>query len=531
MNLLEIAVSAPIRQTLTYGLPETLAEKDSDNVERSLIGRRVLVPLSGRKVTGYVLSENAEGSTDFKIRNIIKVLDSSPLFPVNLIPLFQWISNYYHYPLGEVIKAALPSGLSPKSVRYLELMEAGRPLLTTENTSLPEEVVSTLLNAGRLTVTATRDLLSSELHKTYTQKLIKKGALSLCESVKGDSVREKLETCYRLGQNLPDSLDAEESEQDKFTLYRKQLSVQTGFEIKLSEAKTLYYMRSLNNKNVNGKIPRKELTTLYSGAAQAVRSLKEKGLIEEEKDRVFRSPLGEQLEFFPAPLALTEEQEKVLAEILPAIESRCYSPFLLHGVTGAGKTEVYLQAAAATLSVGRSVLVIVPEIALATQLEAHFVSRFSDQVVLLHSGLSAAEKFDQWSLALNGQAKIVIGARSAIFAPLVDPGLIVVDEEHDGGLKQDDNLRYNGRDLAVVRARQQGAVVLLSSATPSVVSYHNALNGKYRLLTMEKRVGDRSLPHVTLIDLRNKIPGRKKVFSAPRLNRHLSKILKKGTRV
>ena len=138
---------------------------------------------------------------------------------------------------------------------------------------------------------------------------------------------------------------------------------------------------------------------------------------------------------------------------------------------------------------GRDVIVLVPEIALATQLEAHFVSRFGDMVVLQHSGLSTAEKYDQYHLALFGKAKIVIGARSAIFAPLKDPGLIIVDEEHDSGFKQDDSFRYQGRDIAVVRAKHHGATVILGSATPSVTSYTNAKEGKYQLLVMDKRVG------------------------------------------
>jgi len=177
---------------------------------------------------------------------------------------------------------------------------------------------------------------------------------------------------------------------------------------------------------------------------------------------------------------------------------------LLHGVTGSGKTEVYLRAAEETLALGRDVLILVPEIALATQLEAHFVSRFGDMVVLLHSGLSPGERFDQWTLAATGQAKIVIGARSAVFAPLADPGLIVVDEEHDSAYKQEDGLRYQGRDLAILRARYNKAVVILGSGTPTITSFAKAQNGKFRLLSMKKRVENRPLPSVKLVDLRDK---------------------------
>lgn len=528
MSLLEIAVAAPLEQTLTYRLPDDLPGAVGTAGPEPLVGRRVLVPLGRRKVTGYILAENAPEQVDFKIRDILEILDAQPLFHAGIIPLFQWIARYYHYPLGEVVKSALPGGLSPRSVKYLQLTDSGRQLLMRRQINPVGEWVEDLLEAGRLSATATRKLLSTARGKQYVQQLVQDGAVVLHESLTQDTVREKLETCYRIAPTLPEPRCSVAADQDVFRSYQRQLRDHCGRSLKLSETKTLYYLRSLKTDSLAASTPRKELLALYSGASKAVRALAEQGFVQEEKSRVFRSPLGEQLEFFPAPLSLTKEQQKALDEIYPALESHEYKPFLLHGVTGSGKTEVYLQAAAKTLACGRSVLVIVPEIALATQLEAHFVSRFGDQVVLLHSGLTAAEKFDQWSLALSGQANIVIGARSAIFAPLKDPGLIVVDEEHDGGLKQDDNLRYNGRDLAVVRAKQQRSVVLLASATPSVVSYHNALTGKYRLLTMEKRVGDRPLPRVSLIDLRQSMPGRKRSLFRPPLASALKANLERG---
>lgn len=528
MTLLEIAVAAPLEQTLTYRLPPALCPQDEASDPLPYIGRRVLVPLGGRKVTGYVLAENVASSGDFTLRDILQILDRQPLFPPELIPLFRWIGSYYHYPLGEVIRAALPAGLSPRSVKYLQLTEHGRAQLWSPD-DCGQKWLTTLREAGRLSAAATKELLSCETSRREIERLQKEGVLQVTECLTSDTVREKREICYRLSMAVPTPVENPGDEDRTFYAgYQQELFEELGGSLKLSEAKTLYYMTRLHAKSADGTLPRKEVLELYAGAGKALKTLMEKGLVQEEARRVFRSPLGERLEFFPAPAVLTSEQQAVLAEILPAIDGRTYTPFLLHGVTGSGKTEVYLQAAAATLGQGRSVLVIVPEIALATQLEAHFVSRFGEQVVLLHSGLTATERFDQWSLALSGAAKIVIGARSAVFAPLADLGLIVVDEEHDSGLKQDDSLRYNGRDLAVVRARQQGAVVLLASATPSVVSYHNALTGKYRLLTMENRVGDRPLPRVTLIDLRQKELGRKRGLFRRQLAEALTANLERG---
>ena len=246
------------------------------------------------------------------------------------------------------------------------------------------------------------------------------------------------------------------------------------------------------------------------------------------KTRVYRSPFGEQLIFYPRPDRLTTEQSEALEKIAEALALKEFKTFLLHGITGCGKTEIYLRAAEITLEAGRDVLILVPEIALATQLEAHLVSRFGELVVLQHSSMTKAERFDQYDMALTGRAKIVVGARSALFAPLQDPGLIVVDEEHDAGFKQDDNFRYHGRDLAVVRAKFHGAVVILGSATPSVTSYANAKSGKYKLLSMTKRVGDRSLPEVTIVDLNQDKPDKRNTIIRTMLRERLESNLERG---
>jgi primosomal protein N' (replication factor Y) len=262
-------------------------------------------------------------------------------------------------------------------------------------------------------------------------------------------------------------------------------------------------------------IARRELITLFAGAGKALKGLEAKGLVTVEEKTLYRNPFGEELLAAAEPIALTAEQQVALDIVLPYLRRKKFTPFLLHGVTGSGKTEIYLRAAAATLQESRSVLVLVPEIALATQLESCFLSRFGDQVALLHSGLSPGEFYDQWQRILQGKARVVIGARSAVFAPLADPGLIVVDEEHDSSYKQDDGFRYHARDIAVLRASQSGSVVLLGSATPSISSKFNAETGKYRLLTLNKRINERPLPAVEIVDLRaiKTVSGRPPLFS------------------
>lgn len=513
MMLLEVAVAAPIAKTLTYKYD--CSRLTPDNIQ-DIVGRRALVPLGRRKVTGYILGEAGTVEKGVKVRAINYLLDDTPLFHEEIIDLFRWAAKYYHYPIGEVIKTALPAGLTPHSVRILYLVENRREeFIQTMGETLPDWGTR-LIADGRLTSAKSRELLAGKKYRKSIKGFIAKGLVQIEESLVLDTVREKRETCYLLNTELPVEITNGEIPDRKNYKTVQGAFLQHGKGLKLSEAKTLYYLHRFSTVKGNIRVPRKELVDAYSGASATLPTLIENGLVRQVQKRVFRSPLGEQLPYFAKPSHLTTGQQQVLDKIIPAIEERGYFPFLLHGVTGSGKTEVYLRAAEKTLECGRDVLVLVPEIAIATQLEAHFVSRFDEKVVLLHSGLSKSEKYDQYHLALSGSAKIVIGARSAVFAPLGDIGLIVVDEEHDSSLKQDDNLRYNGRDLAIVRGKRCGATVLLGSATPSVVSYHNCLTGKYTLLSLPDRVGDRKLPAVTVIDLTKGMPADKKnLFRLP----------------
>ncbi|WP_163336606.1 primosomal protein N' [Desulfopila sp. IMCC35008] len=516
MMLLEVAVAAPIGKTLTYKYDDSCLP--SGDV-KDIVGRRALVPLGRRRITGYILGEAGSVEKGVKVREISCLLDDTPLFHREIIDLFRWTAKYYHYPIGEVIKTALPAGLTPHSVKILSLFEDKHDeFILNIGENLPDWGEK-LITVGRLTSSQSQELLTGKKYRKSINDLIEKGVLRIEDSLVLDTVREKRETCYFLKTELPDELtQGEAPDRTNYKKVQKDI-LHNGSGLKLSEAKTLYYLHRFSTAKGNNRVPRKELVDAYSGASATIPALIENGFVEQVEKRVFRSPLGEQLPYFAKPINLTTGQQQVLEKIIPAIEVKQYAPFLLHGITGSGKTEVYLRAAEKTLDCGRDVLVLVPEIAIATQLEAHFVSRFEEKVVLLHSGLSKSEKYDQYHLALSGSAKIVIGARSAVFAPLKDIGLIVVDEEHDSSLKQDDKLRYNGRDLAIVRAKRCGATVLLGSATPSVISYHNCMTGKYTLLSLPDRVGDRKLPAVTVIDLTKGTPADKKnLFRLPLKN-------------
>ena len=505
MNLYEVAVAAPLYHSLTYGQPENQAEILSPGV-------RVLVPLGNRFVTGYLLGPAVQDTdtSGFQVKTIVDQLDPEPLFPAELISFFRWIADYYHHPLGEVIRTALPGGLIVRSGWDVVLTDSGRQNLPNvlQKVRKKEAWMEQLLDKGRL-LPGTANTLR---RKSSTRRLLKKwqeaGWLEIRDVRIEPRIRIKKQTMVGLTPALIEKLGHD--------LPLESAAIDRVVEtLKKSEAKTLQLF--FRHNAGRALVPRPELTRRYKGAGKALHGLVDRGLVTLEEQRCYRDPFGNTPPYFARPETLTQEQEKVLSQLIDAVDRQVFQAFLLFGVTGCGKTEVYLQAAARCLSLDKTVLVLVPEIALASQVEAHLYSRFGDTLALLHSGLSSGERFDQWQRILKKKARIVIGARSAVFAPLTDLGLIIVDEEHEPAYKQDNGLRYNGRDLAVLRARFADCPVLLGSATPSVTSFHNAQTGKYHLLTMRRRVHNQAMPEVTIVDLGKQKRSRPDLFFSDQL--------------
>jgi primosomal protein N' (replication factor Y) len=251
-----------------------------------------------------------------------------------------------------------------------------------------------------------------------------------------------------------------------------------------------------------GEVFYSELTKMFKSPSKAIQSLESSGLIATSNREVIRDLSARpELKAYPKP-ELTSHQEAVLNEILRGIHSKRFSPFLIHGVTGSGKTEVYLRAIEEVMNQGREAIVLVPEISLTPQLLSRFKDRFGENLSLLHSGLGRGERYDQWRRIWKGEVKIALGARSAIFAPFRNLGIIVVDEEHDPSYKQEEKLKYHARDLAVVRAKQDEVTLLLGSATPSLESFHNAERGKFHLLSLPERIEGKPLPRVEVVDMK-----------------------------
>ena len=461
-NYIDVAVALPVFGTFTYRVPENLQNDVST-------GKRVLVPFGRRRVTGYVLGPGKScGHTEIKF--VQEVLDHRPLFPATLIPFFNWISAYYLHPIGEVIKSALPGGLNLYEYSVFSLTEKGERALQGEGHDDPEGEVLACLKTGSARLKDLGRVLQKNISERLIAEMEKKGWVAQKYELRGARTRPRMERFVSLHHLDPSFKD--------FTGGRRKI------------------MAALSSVD---EVPLKNLKAVVPNAATLIRSLKKAGYVRTRYKRVFRDPLGESILPDKAPV-LTAEQLNVVTTISASLE-RGFSTYLLAGVTGSGKTEVYLQLAEAALTKGYSALVLVPEIALISQMERCFRSRFGERIAVMHSGLSPGERYDQWIRILNGETPIVIGARSAIFAPLDRIGLIVVDEEHDTSYKQESGLRYNARDLAVVRAKEHGCIALLGSATPSIQSAYNADTKKFIELSLNDRVEKQPLPEIRIVDL------------------------------
>ncbi|UQZ88759.1 primosomal protein N' [Deltaproteobacteria bacterium Smac51] len=492
--LAQVAVDAAVPEFYTYLIPTELEEE-------AAVGQAAVVPLGRREVVGYLMALGHSGrdSNDpsmARLRPIRTILRPEPLFGPSLSRLINFISHYYFYPPGLCAKDILPGGLSPKTEDYITLSgdQPARTLLGEE-----AELLARLADAppDGLAVTG----LEKEGFAAAIKKLASAGSIRRTCRLAGKSSRMNFEWWVGPAENPPETpprLGPKERELWEL--------VNTG------PAKPMSYYASYI------KDP---LTKARSLEAKGLAVLSQKEIFRDDPERAIFQ------DHAPAPKP-TAQQAAALEPILSAIREKRHQGFLLFGVTGSGKTEVYLRAAAETLTLGREVLWLAPEIGLTMGLEGLLRNRLgTERVAVLHSALTPGQRHDQWLRIRRGLAPVVLGARSAVFAPLENLGLVVVDEEHDWAYKQDDGLRYNGRDLAMWRAREAGAALILGSATPSLENYQAALNGRLTLLTMKDRAGAAILPEVELLNQSDEPARLRKVLSPP-LRKDLSDTLDRG---
>ena len=474
-----VMVHAPVG-LLDYNIPASW-------VDAVQVGTAVRVPLGPRQMTGYVVATSDDAHPDgITLKDLAQLDPDRPALPEQVIRLLLFGAQYYCVPIGEMLAVALPSMARPPSSRFV---------LTLEGTALGQDPDASAAQAVEVpaptrTICALAHKHPGGLHVKAVER-----ALGLTRVQANHRLRQ---LCKKgllrkaTGQSKPRqaALYTRLADRDASVLGPRQAGARSLWE----------------QMPIGVGLSAAQLAALDAKAPTRIKALHKAGLVERATHVVRQAPHA-----FPEAMSesaqqaaqrpLTDEQSKSLAAIVRAVDGRDFHAFLLHGVTGSGKTEVYLRAIAATIAAGRTALILVPEIALTPQLGSLFRERFGSQVATFHSGLSAAQRRDEWERVAQGDALIGLGARSALFLPLHNVGIIIVDEEHETSFKQDASPRYHGRDLAVFRARQENAVVVLGSATPALETYANSTSGRYTRLHMPSRVHSRPLPEVTCVPL------------------------------
>ena len=459
-----VALNIPSDKLFTYEVPANLQQE----VE---IGKRVFVPFGHRKRTGFIIK--IISSCDLKnIKSIAEILDDEPLFGLSDLDFYQWIANYFLYPLGKTLTELIPSGSEKKDFLWIT------PLPRTTEIQLPP---------------------AQEKLLTFLQQYPQGIALNNIIKVSGfKNVSSALRELHSAG------LLRIEEKQNKQLSPHSEIIV-TLDESKIAEAKlTDKQEKLIEFIQTKGPISLNDLIEESNISSAVIKRLHDKGILKftaNEKMRTasFDSTIGQNKK----QIILNNQQNRALEEISRYLEKNIFTPILLHGVTGSGKTEIYLNAIEKVLKNDGSAIYLVPEIALTPQLISRIAGRFDEKkIAILHSGIAESVRYDQWRQVKRGLINLVIGTRSALFAPLPNLKLIIVDEEHDTSYKQDERLCYHARDLAILKGKMASAIVIIGSATPSVRTYFNAQTNKYRHLELSRRVYDRPMPVVEIIDMK-----------------------------
>ena len=477
-----VALPVPLRNTFTYSIPEGLRTHVQP-------GSRVLVPFRKKSLVGVVIEFAGAPPADTKIREIAKVLDLVPALTPRLLELGQWIAGYYLAPIGEVFRAMLPPVTELSARRQIVLTEAGKTLAS----ELQQGKFLTDLSGGGA---------------EFLQRLFeKKGTLQFTSPSKLGIELEALQRLQRRGYvQIQETMQGRKRKVQTVIAWKGEAIDATSEEggVKPALRSKEERIRALLETE-RGPLPLPQLLKLAGISRALIERMLRDGLLESWEETIDPAEDPFDVGYSPPAHSLNESQESAFNAIRARFELGEFGVQLLHGVTGSGKTEVYLRSVQDALARGKTALILVPEIALTLwigrQCRAWFGAQF-EGVVVLHSALSNVERVREWWRARNGQARVVVGTRSAVFAPLENLGLVIVDEEQENSFKQEETPRYHGRDVAIVRAKLENAVALLGSATPALESYHNATSGKYELLTMASRVENRSLAAVEIVDLR-----------------------------
>ena len=487
-GIARVALPVPVDRLFDYAIPPDQAAKVG-------VGHRVRVPFEKRTLTGVIVELAAEPSREARgrLRSLERVIDSEPVVSPSLVTILREEAAAVLSPVGIALAAAIPAGSAPRALRGTGLTPRGREALRLGAVSGDALLLLRLLGDGPLAPEALRRRAGGA---AATLPLLEKdGLVAAVVLERGPRVREA---------------------RVRVAAVRRGVDVEAACDGELARApRQAALLRALE---ASGPLATALLAERFGGAAGSLRSLAKRGLVHlETRPAPLASPEGLGGEEVVS-LRLTEEQRLACLEIGSAVTGRRAEIFLLHGVTGSGKTEVYLRAVAESLRIGRQALVLVPEITLTHQIVARLRARFGDRLAVLHSGLRPSERLGQWERLRRGRTPIAVGARSALFAPIEELGVIVIDEEHDPAYKNEEGFRYHAHGLALRRARAASCPLVLGSATPALETRHAAERSELRRLTLRNRIGGRPLPSVELVDLgreRALLPrGRKLILSS-----------------
>ncbi|HKP72833.1 MAG TPA: primosomal protein N' [Pyrinomonadaceae bacterium] len=477
----EVAVPLRVAQTFTYRLPLALGEE-------AQVGARLLVPFGRKLITAYIVALHGELDAALEldaseIKDAEELLDAEPLITPELLEITRWIADYYAAPWGEVLKAALPAGLNSTVEQVLTVTSEGRdelarlpPRRAATNKARALQLVA---DEAETTLRALATHFGQTRAQTLARQLEQAGWIKITHRARTAQARAKRRKAVRL-------LPTEEHAGDGA---RALNAAQQRIVGALIES--------------GGEMLFAELLEAAGASVSSIQTLEKRRIVETFVREVRRDPLAHARLPENTEFTLTDEQSAAFGEIETALKAeRAYAAFLLHGVTGSGKTEIYIRAMRTALKLGRAAMMLVPEIALTPVFSRRLRAHFGEAVAIFHSSLTTGERYDEWSRIKRGEARVVIGTRSAVFAPVSNLGVIVVDEEHEASYRQQESPYYNGRDTAVMRALKERAVVVLGSATPSLESFHNARGGKYRYLRLPNRIANRAMAVAEIVDMR-----------------------------
>ncbi|MDX6403009.1 MAG: hypothetical protein QOH70_464 [Blastocatellia bacterium] len=489
----QVAFPVHLSKTFTYRLPPSIQQ-----VAR--VGSRVVARLGAKPLTGYIVAllprlRAGTSLVESEIKEVQELLDVDPPLTSEVLEITRWVADYYAAPWGEVMRAALPAGINATVEQKVSITARGREALSSLETSSSAKVRTNALQLlaaeGEFELNAFCLRIGAAKTPQWLRELESEGLIERAYRTRSTVTRAKRRKAIRLIKS-----DADES--------------QTGTKrVTPAQQRAIEVLARQNPMAVS------DLIKAANVSESVVRTLAKRGVVTEFEEDVRRDPLSRADLPDTEVFDLTDAQTIALRSIEERLGEKTFAPLLLHGVTGSGKTEIYIRAMQAALNLDRGAMMLVPEIALTPILSRRLRSHFGDQIAIFHSSLSKGERFDEWSRLRNGEARVVLGTRSAVFAPVRNLGITIIDEEQDSSYRQEESPFYHARDSAIVRAQRESAVVVLGTATPSLESFHNAQTGKYQYLHLPERVANRPMARAEMIDMREVFARRKKpaVFS------------------